>query len=387
MELKMTRKKIIIGSIVILLILAILIVPKILNPNAGIAGGAAGLDYTVLAKTQLIDSVNVSGTIESAKSENVYTTLIYPVKSISAKLGDVVKAGTILARLDTSSLSKDVEQARASAVVSEATTKIQLENAQLAYNSSKLSYELGDISQMELQTASNNLKLAQANYNNRSAQIILSKLQSQLNDAAIKAPIDGTVTMVNATVGTPASGVLFVVEDTGNLIVKTGIKEFDVGSIKAGQSVTLKTDGTGDKSIKASITSISPAATKSASGLTVASSDVEFEAKVAILDKDPALKIGMNARLSIIIAEKKALYTVPYDAVTQDATGKNIIYVAEKQGNGYIAKAIPVETGMQTDFFVEINGADLTDGLMVINIPAALKNGEALNLKTQAKVK
>jgi len=387
MKLKFTRKKIIIGSIIVLLILAVFVAPKLLNPNGGIAGGVDGLDYTVLAKSQLIDSVSVSGTIESARTENVYTTLIYPVQSIEVSVGDPVKAGTLLAKLDTSSLSKDVEQARYSTAAAETSAKLQLENAKSAYDSSKLSYDLGEISQLELQSALNNLKLAQSSYDNKSAQVSLSKLQSQLSDAQIKSPMDGTVTMVNATVGTPATGVLFVVEDTGDLIVKTGIKEFDVGTVKAGQAVTIKTDGTGDKSIRGIVKSISPAALKSATGQTVSSSNVEFEAKVSLLDKDPNLKIGMNARLSITIAQKDNIYTVPYDAVSLNPDGTNSIYVAEKSGNGYVIKVIPVEIGMQTDFYIEVSGADLEDGLMVISTPLDLKSGDPVNLKTPTPVK
>lgn len=387
MKVKLTRKKIIIGSIVIVLILAVFLVPGLLNPNGGVAGGKDGLGYTVLAKSQLVDSVNVSGTIESAKSENVYTTLVYPVKSIAVEVGVAVKKGTILARLDTSSLSKDVEQARSNAIATETTARIQLENAQSAYDSSKISYELGDISQLDLQNALNSLKLAQVTYNNKSAQIALSKLQNQLADAVIKAPIAGTVTMVNATVGTPGSGILFVIEDTTNLVIRTGIKEFDVGSIKAGQSVTVKTDGTGDKSLKAIVNSISPAAQKNATGQTVSSSNVEFEAKVTLIDKDPALKIGMNARLSITIAEKNNIYTVPYDAVTQNQDGTKSIYIAEKNASGYVVKVLPVETGLQTDFFIEIKGVDLIDGLMIISTPVNLKSGDSVKLKTPSGLK
>lgn len=387
MKFKLTRKKIIIGSIILVLILAIFVAPRLLNPNAGVAGGTEGLDYTVLAKSQLVDSVSVSGTIESAESENVYTTLIYPVQGITAVVGDTVKAGTILATLDTSSLTKDVEQARYSAAAAETSARLQLDNAQYAYDSSKLSYDLGEISQMELQSALNSLKLAQSSYDNKSPQVTLSKLQNQLSDAEIKAPISGTVTMVNATVGTPGNGVLFVIEDTGNLVVRTGIKEYDVGTVKAGQAVTVKTDGTGDKSLRGIVERISPAAQKSATGATVSSSNVEFEAFITLLDKDPALKIGMNARLSITIAEKNNIYTVPYDAVTQNPDGSNSIYVAEKNGGGYVVSVIPVEIGMQTDFYIEVTGDGLKDGLMVISTPVDLKSGEAVNLKTSSPLK
>lgn len=380
--LKLTRKRKIITAIVIAVILIIVIASVVSRPNpAGM--NAQGLAYTSLTKTDLIDKVSVSGTIESKTSENIFTTLPYPVQTIDVELGDVVEAGDVLARLDTSTLSKDVEQARYNANATTTTTKTQYENAKTTYESSKNLYESGAISKSEFQAAENSFKIAQSNYNNRSASSALSKLEKQLQDAVIKAPINGTVTMVNAVEGSPASGVLFVVEDVDQLVIRTAIKEFDVGNVKPGQPVSIKTDGTGDISFQGIVDSISPAAKKSAAGQTVSSSDVEFETVVSLVDKNPALKIGMNARLSITISEKKNVYSVPFEAVIQNEDGSNSVMIAVSQGDGYVAEAVPVETGMETDFIVEVSGAGLTEGLLVLSNPGELKPGDPLKLNKE----
>lgn len=368
------KKASVIGAVLILAVVAVLAL-KPCGPQED-----AGLAYTTLAKTDLTDSVNVTGTIESKHAENVFTTLPYPVQSIAVELGDQVKAGDLLARLDTSTLSKDVEQARYTANASASSTRTQYETAKTSYENSKALYEAGAISRSDFLTAENSYKIAKANYENQSAGSALSKLEQQLADAQIKAPMDGVVTMVNATEGSPASGVLFVVEDLSQLIIKTAIKEFDVGTVKPGQPVTIKTDSTGDQVFHGVVESISPAARKGATGQTVSSSDVEFETTIAIVDQDPALKVGMNARLSITVQEKKSIFTVPFEAVRDGENGTTYVVAAESKGTGYAAKYIPVETGMETDFIIEVSGSGLAEGLLILSDPGDLAEGDPVKL-------
>ena len=365
-----------------IVIVAIVAAAAALNMQMGAPGSLDGSrDYTVLAASTLTDSISVTGTIESMDSENVYTTVNYPVESISAELGDNVSAGDILAVLDTDALVKDIQQARYNTSEAEAAAAIQLDNARRAYEIGKFSFELGEISKTDLERIENDLKIAQANSANKSARTNLAKLESQLRDSVIKAPISGTVTMVNATVGTPASGILFVIENIEDLKVKTGIKEFDVSAVKVGQAVTIKTDGTGERLLNGKVLSIAPAAVKSAAGETVSSSDVEFETYVSLTDKDAALKIGMNARMSIILAEKENVFAVPYDAVAEKDDGSKVVFAAEKQGSKYIAGEIPVETGLETDFFVEIAGTGLRDGLYIVSGADSLEAGDPVVLR------
>jgi multidrug efflux pump subunit AcrA (membrane-fusion protein) len=269
-------------------------------------------------------------------------------------------------------------------------TSLELNNAQKNYDQVKKLYELGASSQNELSQAESALKKAQISYDNAKAsleniknkntgsaknnieiqKVTLEKQNKMLSDAKIVAPIDGTITMVNAKENGSAAGLLFVIEDTDNLIVSTAIGEYDIGLINIGQEVAIKTDGTGDKQFAGTISQIAPTAAKDAGGNTAASSNVQFDTEIKINDKDPVIKIGMNVRLTIKLSEKKDVYSVPYDAVVTEADGSKSIYVLEAAQN---SRRIQVETGMETDIYVEISSPELKDGMNVLTNP----NGSA----------
>lgn len=389
---------------------------------------------TALKKTDLQDTVAVSGTVHSDDSYNVYTTLTLPVKTVSVYVGDKVKKGDVLAVLDTENLEKDVEQqkyvaegARKSAELALEQARTAYENAQYlyshglnngivtaetalktaadAYNYNKLLYESGQISksaldqsqsdydkaqksltiaknqaQQDLKSAKNAYDSAVAKAADKSAQAGLEKLQKNLADATIVAPADGVVTAKNVSVGSMPSGVMFVVENTGKLVVDAEVKEIDAASVKPGDPVTIRTDATGDTKIKGTVASIAPAATASTEG----TGNVTYTAKISVEESNPSVRIGMKARLDIVVQEKKGVFVVPYDALIEK-NGGNVVLAAEKSGALYKAKEIPVTTGLETDVAVEISGSGLSEGLPVIGSPDGISAGDTVQLASGAK--
>jgi hypothetical protein len=57
------------------------------------------------------------------------------------------------------------------------------------------------------------------------------------------------------------------------------------------------------------------------------------------------------------------VYAVPYDAVQSDSDGNDVIYVKDSSGT---KKEVSVTVGMESDYYVEIQGDDLSEGLEVI---------------------
>ena len=402
------KKKFIIGGAVIVAALAIFFIWKPFAPRAQ----AAATQTFALAKTDLLDSVLVSGTVISSNTESVYSKAAnYTVKKVYFEVGDKVKAGDILAQLDTASLEFDIRQTELNLKNAEASLKnedasnqynlqnalnslesasIELENSQDNVDQVKELYGAGASSQNELSQAESALERAQLSYDNSKAalentrsknttttknnieiqRIALEKQKKTLNDAKIIAPIDGTVTMVNAKEDGSATGILFVIEDTENLIVSTAIGEYDISLIKLKQEVIIKTDSTGDKQFLGNISKIAPTAIKDASGNTASTSNVQFDTEITMKDKDPNIKIGMNVRLTIKLNEKKGVYSVPYDTIATETDGSQWIYVLEAVQNDSksqnAAKKIQVQTGMTTDMYVEISSPDLKDGMKVL---------------------
>lgn len=217
---------------------------------------------------------------------------------------------------------------------------------------------------------------------NRSQEIAIEKLQNTLDEATITASVSGVVTAVYAKVGEPGNGLLFVIEDTESLKVTTYIKEYDIGNITEGMKVTIKSDATGDKEIPGTITYIAPAAVKTDTGTTKTTdnnSTVEFEAEVQVDEQNSGLRIGMNTRLSVLVDERDDVYGVPYDSVVEKADGTQVLYVAEPQSSEgkdtYVVTEVPVTTGLETDFYVEVSGDSITDGMIVLSDPQSVTVG------------
>lgn len=220
----------------------------------------------------------------------------------------------------------------------------------------------------------------------QSQEIAIQKMQNTLEDATITAPVSGVVTAVYAKVGEPGNGLLFVVEDTQSLKINTKIKEYDVANIREGMPVVIKSDATGDQEISGTVTYIAPAAIKTEAGNTQTGgndSNVEFEAEVQVNDPNCGLRIGMNTRLTVLLEEKQDVFGVPYDAVVEKADGSTVVYAAVEQQNSgknssYVVTEIPVTTGLETDFYIEISGGEVTPGMAVISNPQSVTPGLSL---------
>ena len=221
-------------------------------------------------------------------------------------------------------------------------------------------------------------------------EIAIQKMQNTLEDATVTAPVSGVVTAVYAKVGEPGNGLLFVIEDTRSLKIKTHIKEYDIANVKVGMPVTIKSDATGEKEISGTVTYIAPAAVKNDAGTgataptsSSGSSAVEFEAEVQVNEKDSGLRIGMNTRLTVLLEEKENVFGVPYDSVVEKADGTQVVYAVEKQSDGkndgYIVQEVPVTTGLETDFYVEVSGQSIENGMSIVSDPQSVVPGMEVN--------
>lgn len=407
----MKKKAFIISAIIIVLLAGVFAARPLLKR----AATNSAIQTISLAKGDLVDSVLVSGTVKSSNLAKVYSRLnAYPVKEVLVQVGDRVKAGDVLARLDTTSLESDIKQAELNVKNSQANMEndtlvnqsnlqnaknsvamasLDLDNAKAKVEAVKALIKNGVSTEDELSQAEAALKKAQISYDNaqvslKNAQnknltasgnnyeiqkLALDKLKKNLSDATVTAPINGTVTMVGAVAGEPVNGLLFVVEDTDHPVVLTSVGEYDVDTIKVGQDVIIKTDSTGDREFAGTVSKIAPTAQKDQTGETASTSDVRFDTEVSLSDSAPEIKIGMNVRLTIKLDERKDVFSVPYDAIVKHDDGSEWIQVLDdKDQKGGIRKGIeevPVKSGLETDMYVEVSGPDLKDGLNVVTNP------------------
>ena len=234
---------------------------------------------------------------------------------------------------------------------------LALQNAQAAYDYTVASQE------SSFRGSKDALKSAEAGAGVATIQqeSSVDSLNKQIEKGAVTADIGGTVTAVNIKEGERyAGGAIVTIQDTDALVVSAEIDEYDIADVKIGMKAVFKTDSTRDEQLTGEVIFIAPTPTMG--------SDVTYQVKVRIDSDTSRLRIGMNAKLNIILEETADVLTVPYDAIQQDEKGDDVVYAVEHTENGGVIKtAIPVTVGVEGDYYVEVSG-DIKEG-MEISLP------------------
>ena len=193
----------------------------------------------------------------------------------------------------------------------------------------------------------------------------LETLRSTLEDCTLTATMDGTITALNATVGSVCSGTVATIQNTDALVVDVTIPANSVPKLSTGMTCHITSDATGDAVIDGTLTQIDP----------VANDNGSFGAKVVVNGDADGLLIGISAKVEIVISEKDNVFIVPRDAVgTADDGSSYVLRKTGGEGVDMTFEQVTVTTGDTNDFYVEITGSDLQEG-DVIRSSADLTQG------------
>ncbi len=235
-----------------------------------------------------------------------------------------------------------------------------------------------------IKTAKSNLKNAQnsAKKSIKEAQKQVDEAKKNLEKCVVTAPISGIITAVGVEDGdTYSGGTLFQIEDTSSFQVTTTVDEYDISNVSVGQKAVILTEATDNEEINGEITFVAPSTSATASvtssgssggggdsgmsGSSSSSSD-GYEVVINITDKNDKLKMGMTAKCSIILNQASDVFAVPYDAVHKDDNGNDVIYVAKSESDTSDYEEVQVTKGMESDYYVEISGDSLEEGMFVV---------------------
>lgn len=230
------------------------------------------------------------------------------------------------------------------------------QQAQTAYEQAQTAYEQAVKNQ---ETAQETCDDALESYNKSSESDELTDLQEQLEQCTLTAETSGKVTAVNATVGSMIDGAAATIQNTDSLKVAITIPEYDIESVQVGMTARITSDVT-DKEVSGTLSQISPTATGGGS------SSSSFAAEVTIDDADSGLLIGTNAKVEIILSTTEDVFTVPLDAIGENEAGESVIYVQTGEEDGEpVFEEMAVTVGEQNDYYGQISGAELEEGLVV----------------------
>ncbi|MDO4566054.1 MAG: HlyD family efflux transporter periplasmic adaptor subunit [Oscillospiraceae bacterium] len=243
-----------------------------------------------------------------------------------------------------------------------------------AYNSAKTAYENASETTA---TRKKSMESAYETYTDSQSSDSLDDLREQLDDCSLVASTSGTVTSLNASVGSaPGNSAVATIQDTEDLIVSISVAEYDVPNIEIGMDCIITSDAT-EGEISGEVSMISPVADSSSGMGGGSATSSTFAAEVSVLGGSNGLLIGMNASVEIILSTIDNVFVVPYDAVGTLENGSSVVYVLTGEENGeQVFEPYEVTTGESNDYYIEIASAALAEG-MVVRASAVAEEAEA----------
>lgn len=193
------------------------------------------------------------------------------------------------------------------------------------------------------------------------AEAELQAAKNRLAYQNITAPFGGTVTGLFAQPGdvVSAGSKAVQVEDLSSLFLDVSVSELDINRIAVGQVVEINFDAISDATYHGVVRQVAMTGTKS-------QSVVDYPVNIEIIDADAAIKPGMTAIASIVVAEKQGVYVLPGSAIVEEAGG-SMVYVLR---NG-VPVAVQVVVGESNALMSEIVSAGISDGEAVLLTPPA----------------
>ena len=188
----------------------------------------------------------------------------------------------------------------------------------------------------------------------------LEQLYEQVENCTLRAKTAGKVTSLDATVGSLPGTTVATIQDTGSLKISISIPEYDIESVSVGLPVRITTDVT-DETFTGTVSQISPTATGGGS------SSSQFAAEVLVDGSPEALRIGTNASVEIILSSTEDVFTVPLDAIGQDESGQDVVYLqtGTDEAGDPTFEPVPVTVGATNDYYAEVSGEDLSEGAVI----------------------
>jgi len=300
----------------IIIVVAVAAVWALLLVAQARRSAADGIRYETepVTRGDLVETVTATGTLVPVNEVEIGSEISGTIRSVNVDFNDRVTNGQILARIDTSKLSAQVQQsesalAAAQAKVLEAEATLKEAEAQLARLRHVHEISGGQVpSRNELDTqeavvARARAGVASAKADVSKAQAALDVNRSDMEKAVIVSPINGVVLNRKIEPGQPVaasfeSPVLFTLaEDLTKLELQVDVDEADVGRVRDGQNAIFTVDAFPDRHFPATITQVRYGS-KTTEGV------VTYTTVMRVANDDLSLRPGMTA--TAIITTRKA---------------------------------------------------------------------------------
>lgn len=380
--------------------------------GGGARGGAGGppmpVEFAVVKRAPVAEQILIVGNLIGAATVQVVPRVNGRLATVDVQLGDSVRRGQTVAKVEDLEIQEQVRQAEAAYKVSEATIRQRKADLTLATTNRERSKSLFDRQLLPQQTFDDTVArheaamaqtdLAQAQFEQAKAR--LEELKITLSNTIITSPSDGFVSKrfsdVGAFVG-PNSPVVAVV-DIRTVRMVANLVEKDMKRVPVGTSAAVEVDAYPGEKFSGRVSRVAPVfdpATRTA------------EIEIEIPNGNYRLKPGMYSRVQLTVDSRSNALTIPRNALVA-LDGKPGVFIASggaprgqgqpapaAQGQppgapgqpgapgtpaaaGMTAKFLPVQVGIRDGEHIEVTSG-LQDGARVITTGAgALKDGDRI---------
>ncbi len=281
--------------------------------------------------------------VEAYAKNNIAPQSPSRIQKIYVEVGDFVRAGQIVAKMDEVSLNQ---------------SKLSMANDSLEYSRIKKLYEQGGVSKSDFDAM-------ELKYN-----VTRSQYQNLLENTILRSPVSGVITARNYDQGDMYGGSpIYVVEQITPVKLYVGISEMDYTRVKKNDTVTLTADALPGKTFTGRIARIYP---------TIDAATHTFTAEVNVANGDRLLRPGMYARVTVSFGSNHSI-VVPDDCVVkQQGSGVRSVFVLQADNT---VKEVVVTLGRHFGTEYEILSGVAEGDKVVVKGQASLKNGSKVNVQ------
>jgi len=348
------------------------------NAQAASAPGPVLID-TVKVETRMLQrSIEAVGTLDPNEEVTVSNQVEGTIEKLFVDLGDAVRAGQVIAQLDTRELELNVHQQEAAlqqelarvgltdpnasfdetatsqvrqAEATFADARIKLDRTKKLAESGVIAQQQLDAQQAQYDFAEAAVRSSRETVRNIRATIAARKAslafaEKKLADAKITAPLAGFIKERPASAGQflKANSSVVTIVQSSPLKLHADVPEIAVSYIRTGGAVEFYVDAFPNRAFQGKIARLSPSVDQQTRTLRL---------EAIVNNADGALKPGFFARVTIQTDRKDKSLVVPSDSLTT-VSGIEKVFVVD---NGRIAERI-VRSGVHTG-----NGIEIVEGL------------------------
>ncbi len=274
--------------------------------NAPVTLEFAAADLTRVEFVALRPQLRVSGSLQPLRQTIIKAKVPGEIRMLGPREGDAVRAGQVLARLDTAEL----ETRLAEKVGNLESGRAQLALAEKTRANTEALLAQGFISQSAYDNAVTAFDANRGTQQVWEAQVQLAR--NAVRDATIVAPLGGVVARRHVQAGERVNidAPVYTVVDLAELEMQAPVPTVDVPLLKPGMSVDLRIDGFGSEGFRGRISRINPATELGTRSILV---------HIALANPGGRLKGGMFASGAIELAATQPVPTLPTAAVRTEA--------------------------------------------------------------------